>query len=314
MRAGTWKSSKLPSQPAGPNGPSQFSVHVRGRWARFEEGSRVQPSATAPVAEPMERPAPVQRIGDARCAANLPSEAGGPHRTAVASGGPASRRAAVRLQHCPASDRSEWEGRREQEVKMSTDQHGADRRAAIYASTSTGIMESTNDRLDVTRNYAAQAGLEIVAQYVDLHGEKTQLLCMIEDAAAPDPTFRKVLAASPSRISRRVDELERHRTRLAVHRVEIILASEPAPRSLAPSVADYFSRAHSEQVRHPVRVLRVGRRALRLPEGSRRGPRRPPPSRGATRCYATNTVPGGTGRIWNHCHRRVAIRSAALVC
>ena len=110
---------------------------------------------------------------------------------------------------------------------MSNDQPSTDQRAAIYASTPTDSMESINDQLDAARGYAEQTGLQVVRQYVDLSGEKTQLLRMVEDATAPDPPFRLVLVFNLSRISRRVDELERHRARLGAHGVEIILASGP---------------------------------------------------------------------------------------
>ncbi len=137
---------------------------------------------------------------------------------------------------------------------MSNDQQSADQRAAFYASTPTDSIESVNDRFDMVRNNAEQIGLEVVAHYVDLPGENTQLLRMMEDATAPDPPFRKILVVNLSRASRGVDELERHKDRLAAHGVEIISASELALRALGPAMADYFRSAHSEEVRRGIRA------------------------------------------------------------
>jgi len=136
---------------------------------------------------------------------------------------------------------------------MSNDQHSADQRAAIYASTPTDSMESVNDRLGVVRNNAEQVGFEVVAHYVDLRSENTQLLQMIADAAVPNPLFRKVMAVNLSRVSREIDELEQHAAHLVAHGVEIISASELALRALAPSTSDYFHSVHSEQVRRGIR-------------------------------------------------------------
>jgi len=136
---------------------------------------------------------------------------------------------------------------------MSNDQNSSDQRAAIYGSTPTDSMVPINDRLDVVRNHAEQAGFEVVAQYVDLSGEDTQLLRMMEDATATDPPFRKILVVNLSRFSRRVDELERHRARLAAHEVEIISVSEFAAVSLCASEADYVHSEHSRRVRRGMR-------------------------------------------------------------
>ena len=137
---------------------------------------------------------------------------------------------------------------------MSNDQRSADQRAAIYASMPADSMEPINDRLDMVRTNAEQIGLEVVAQYVDLSGEDTQLLRMMEDATAPDPPFRKVLVVNPSRDSREADDLEPHLARLAAHGVQIISASELALRALGPSIADYVRSVHSEEVRHGIRA------------------------------------------------------------
>ena len=137
---------------------------------------------------------------------------------------------------------------------MSKDQHSTDQRAAIYASTPADSMESINDRLDLVRNHAEQVGFEVVAQYVDLNGEDTQLLRMMEDATSPDPPFRKVMVVNPSRDSREADDLEPHRARLAAHGVEIISTSELAIRALGPAMEDYLREVHSEEVRRGIRA------------------------------------------------------------
>ena len=138
---------------------------------------------------------------------------------------------------------------------MSNDHHSADQRTAIYASTPADSMEPINDRLDMARNNAELIGLEVVAQYVDLRGENTQLLRMMEDATAHDPPFRNILVVNAQpRLRRFADDLEPHRARLAAHGVEIISASELAIRALGPAMEDYLREVHSEEVRRGIRA------------------------------------------------------------
>lgn len=137
---------------------------------------------------------------------------------------------------------------------MSNDQNSADQRAAIYASTPTDSMVPINDQLDVVRNNANLAGFEVVAQYVDLSGENTQLLRMVEDATAPDPSFRKILVVNVSPVSRETEDLEQHREQLDDHGVEIISSSELAIRALGASVIDIFRSQYSRRVRRGIRT------------------------------------------------------------
>ncbi len=136
---------------------------------------------------------------------------------------------------------------------MPGNQVSTDRRTAIYASTFADSMEPVNVQLDAIRDYAELAGLAVVGQYVDLRGEKTQLLRMMEAATTPDPPFRQVLVHSLSRISRWVDELERHRARLAAYGVELISVSGPVAGTSVSSMADVLRSEHSQRVRRGMR-------------------------------------------------------------
>ena len=132
---------------------------------------------------------------------------------------------------------------------MSTNQSSTDQRAAIYASTPTDSMEAINGRLDAVRSDAELIGLEVVAQYVDLRGENTQLLQMIADATAPDPPFRKVLVVNPKPVSSQIDDLEPHRAQLDAHGVETISASELSLHALGPAVEAMLRDQYSRRVR-----------------------------------------------------------------
>ena len=90
---------------------------------------------------------------------------------------------------------------------------------------------------------------------MDLRGENTQFLQMIEDATAPDPPFRKVLLANRSRDSSQIDDLEPHRARLAAHEVEIISASELSLRALGPAVGAMLREQYSRRVRRGMRAI-----------------------------------------------------------
>ena len=137
---------------------------------------------------------------------------------------------------------------------MSTNRHSAAQRAAIYASTSSRSMAFIRGQLDVARSHAERTGLEVVTEYVDLRGSKAQLLRMMADAAADDPPFRKVVVSDLSRISRRFDELNGHRERLAAHGVELISVTVSEADVPVSGIGEYLTSQHSEQVRRGMRA------------------------------------------------------------
>ena len=138
---------------------------------------------------------------------------------------------------------------------MQTAQHRPTSSAAIYVSTRSGSMASTRNQIAATRSYAEETGFEVVREYVDLRGERTQLFQMIADATAPDRQFRKVVVYRLRRISRRVDELSEQLGRLVAHGVEIVSATEPEVDTLSQPIGDLLRSAHSERVRRGMRTL-----------------------------------------------------------
>ena len=137
---------------------------------------------------------------------------------------------------------------------MATNQDRAMHRAAIYASTRGHSRASTRNQLDVAQNHADEIGLEVVREYVDLRGERTQLLRMVADTTAADPPFRKVLVSELSRISRRADELNQCWTTLASNGVELLSAAQSEAGAVGTTIEQYLRSQHSSRVRHGMRA------------------------------------------------------------
>ena len=139
-------------------------------------------------------------------------------------------------------------------AEMSTNQHSGAHRAAIYASTSSRSTAFIRGQLDVARSHAERIRLEVVREYVDLRGNNAELLRMMADATADDPPFRKALVSDFSRVSRRVDELNGHRERLAAHGVELISVTVSEAGIAVSGIGEYLTSEHSEPVRRGMRA------------------------------------------------------------
>ena len=137
---------------------------------------------------------------------------------------------------------------------MASNQDTATQRAAIYASTAGDSMESITDELARARNSAEENGLAVVGEYVDLRGEQAQLLQMMADTAASDPSFQKVVVSDLNHISQQEDELNDYRARLAANGVELVTVIEIRTKALVSAVMDYVRSEHADSVRRGIRA------------------------------------------------------------
>ena len=80
------------------------------------------------------------------------------------------------------------------------------------------------------------------------------MLRMMADATADDPPFRNVVVSDLSRISRRFDELNGYRERLAAHGVELISVTVSEAGVPVSGIGEYLTSQHSERVRRGMRA------------------------------------------------------------
>lgn len=136
---------------------------------------------------------------------------------------------------------------------MSETDHDAERQAAVYVSTCSRSVVTVISRINATRIFAQQNGIEVVGEYIDLRESQIQLVQVIEDATADDPPFRKVLAFDLARIHRRVEATSGCRERLAANRIEIIAVDAGGVSTAVQALGEAEYNEHSARVRSGMR-------------------------------------------------------------